>query len=57
MNPETSTISPETFLKEALAFYIPDMYHQQQNKWYPVRFLLAHFEATLYLNRTEFTYP
>ena len=25
------------------------MYHQQQNKWYPQRFLLAHFGANLYI--------
>ena len=24
-----------------------DTYHRQQNKWYPQRCLLAHFEATL----------
>ena len=27
--------------------YRTNMYHQQQNKWYPQRCLLAHFEATL----------
>ena len=25
------------------------MYHQQQNKWYPQGFLLAHFGANLYI--------
>ena len=25
------------------------MYSQQQNKWYPQRCLLAHFEATFFL--------
>ena len=29
------------------------LYSQQQNKWYPQRFLLAHFEATFYFSRTE----
>ena len=33
------------------------MYDQQQNKWYPHKFLLALFEATLHLSRTEFTCP
>ena len=33
------------------------MYHQQRNKWYPRRFLLAHFEAALYFSRTKFTCP
>ena len=35
------------------------MYHQQQNKWYPRRLLLAHFEANykLYFSRTKFTCP
>ena len=32
------------------------MYHQQHNKWYLQMFLLAPFEATLYLSRTEFTF-
>ena len=31
------------------------MYSHQQNKWYPQRSLLAHFEATFYFNRSEFT--
>ena len=31
--------------------------HQQQNEWYPQRRLLAHFEATLDLSRSEFTWP
>ena len=30
-------------------------YSQQQIKWYPQRYLLANFEATLYFSRTEFT--
>ena len=30
-------------------------YHQQQNKWYPYWCLLAHFEATFDLSRSEFT--
>ena len=33
------------------------LYHQQQNKWYPQRCLLAHFEATLDFSRREFTCP
>ena len=33
------------------------LYHQQQNKWYPQRCLLAHFEAILDFSRTEFTCP
>ena len=31
------------------------MYHQQQNKWYSRRCLLAHFEATFYFSGSEFT--
>ena len=31
------------------------MYDQQQNKWYPQRCILAHFEATLDFSRSEFT--
>ena len=27
---------------------VDSMYHQQQNKWYPQRCLLAYFQATLY---------
>ena len=33
------------------------MYHHQQNKCYPQRCLLAHFEATLDFSRSEFTCP
>ena len=29
------------------------MYHRQQNKWYPKRCLLAHFEATLDFSRSS----
>ena len=29
------------------------MYHQQQNKWYLQKFLLAYFEATLDFSRSE----
>ena len=32
-----------------------EMHHQQQNKWYPQRSLLAHFEDTLDFSRSEFT--
>ena len=32
-----------------------EMYHQQQNKWYPQRSLLAHGEDTLDFSRSEFT--
>ena len=32
-----------------------DTNHQQQNKWYPQRSLLAHFEDTLDFTRSEFT--
>ena len=32
------------------------MYHQQQNKWYLQRCLLAHFEVTLYFSHAEFSY-
>ena len=28
-----------------------EMYHQQQNKWYPQRFLLAHSEATIPISK------
>ena len=28
---------------------------QQQNKWYPKKFLLAHFEATFYFSLSKFT--
>ena len=31
--------------------------HRQQNKCYPQRCLLAHFEATLDFSRSEFTCP
>ena len=31
------------------------LYHQQQNKWYTQRCLLAHFEAKLDFSRREFT--
>ena len=31
------------------------MYRQQQNKWYPQRCLLAHFEATLDFSHIELT--
>ena len=30
-------------------------YRQQQNKWYPFKCLLAHFEATLYFSSIEFS--
>ena len=30
------------------------MYHQQQNKWYPQKCLLVHFEAPLDFSRSEF---
>ena len=30
-------------------------YHQQHNKWYLQRCLLAHFEAKFYFSRTKFT--
>ena len=33
------------------------MYSQQQNKWNQQRFLLTHFEASLYFRRTEYTWP
>ena len=33
------------------------MGHRQQNKWYPKWCLLAHFVATLYFSRSEFTCP
>ena len=33
------------------------MYDQQQNKWYPQKCILAHFEATLDFSRSEFTFP
>ena len=33
------------------------MYHRLQNKWYPQRCLLAHFEAALDFSRSEFTCP
>ena len=32
------------------------MYHQQQNKWYPQRCSLAHFEATFYYSSTELSF-
>ena len=32
-----------------------EMYRQEQNKWYPQRSLLAHFEDTLDFSRSEFT--
>ena len=31
------------------------MYHQQQNKWYSQRCLLAHFETALDFSRSKFT--
>ena len=34
---------------------VDEMYHQQQNKWYPQRSLFAHFEDTLDFSRSEFT--
>ena len=40
----------ETVLIGILTF---SMHHLQQNKWYPQKCLLAHFEATLDLNRTN----
>ena len=47
-----------TLLSHCLVFETRNSgYHQQQNKWYPQRCLLAHFEATLYFSRTEFTCP
>ena len=42
-------------------YYIPlpvqPLQNHQQNKWYPQRCLLAHFEATLDFCRSEFTCP
>ena len=32
------------------------MYHQQQNKWYQCRYLLAHFEATFDFSHSEFSF-
>ena len=32
-----------------------EMYHQQQNKWYPQRSLLAHLKETLDFSNSEFT--
>ena len=34
-----------------------DINHRQQNKCYPQRCFLAHFDATLDLSRSEFTCP
>ena len=44
-----------SFMHNGTVLY--EMYHQQQNKWYPQGFLLTHFEATLHFSRTEFTCP
>ena len=33
------------------------LYHHQQNKCYPQKCVLAHFEATLDFSRSEFTCP
>ena len=33
------------------------LYHRQQNKCYPQRCLLAHFDAALDFSRSEFTCP
>ena len=41
------------FRVATLFSHMHDMYHQQQNKWYPQRCLLAHIEATLDFSRSE----
>ena len=40
-----------------LHMHIISRYHRQQNKSYPQRCLLAHFEVTLNFSRSEFTCP
>ena len=34
---------------------VRQMYHQQQNKWYPQWCLLAHFEASINFSLNEFS--
>ena len=41
-------VSPSRFLNIPIN-QVFQMYHQQQNKWYPQRCLLAHFEAIHYI--------
>ena len=43
-------------IKFFFIFFI-SMYHNQQNKCYPKRWLLAHLEATVDFSRSEFTCP
>ena len=49
--------SSKNELHLAYAKFQMKWYHQQQNKWFPQRCLLAHFEATLDFSRSEFTCP